>query len=63
GPASRSRMMNVSLPWCKGNTFKRHLFRCGKIFWLGYGAIHGKSHLRPHSSKFLSASTKIKEPS
>lgn len=28
-------MMNVSLPWCKGNTFFGHEFRCAKIFWLG----------------------------
>jgi hypothetical protein len=27
--------MNVSLPWCKGNTFFGHEFRCAKIFWLG----------------------------
>ena len=27
----------VSLPWCKGNTFYRHTFRCAKIFWLGGG--------------------------
>ena len=40
-------MMNVSLPWCKGNHFLRYEFRCAKIFWLGcIWAIHGHSPLR-----------------